>query len=150
MIGNQKDLINYLLLQDKDKKFEIKEYHEKRSLDANGYCWHLINAIANSMKLSKDQVYLQMLKDYGQSKLLPFLPGDSPKGYTKYYEFEKDGLLNGKEAHWYKCFKGSSEYDSKEMSILIDGIVQEAEQLGIATITDKQINELKASWKNEE
>jgi hypothetical protein len=150
MIGNQKELINYLLLQDKDKKFEIKEYHEKRSLDANAYCWQLLNKIGNILHKSKEEVYLQMLKDYGQNEVVSMLSSINVDGYFKYYEPIGSSILNGKEFTHYRIFKGSSEYNTKEMSILIDGIVQEAEQLGIATITDKQINELKASWKNEE
>ena len=40
-------------------------------------------------------------------------------------------------------FEGSSEMDSREMAILLDGVVQEAEQLGIPTLTPNEIARLK-------
>lgn len=35
MVGTSNKIITFLLEQAKDKKFEIKEYREKRSLNAN-------------------------------------------------------------------------------------------------------------------
>lgn len=43
----------------------LKRYHEKRSLDANAYCWVLCSKIAEKVGSSKDEVYEQMLQDYG-------------------------------------------------------------------------------------
>lgn len=88
-----------------------------------------------------------MLKDYGQSLLVPLTPGLNPNGYFKYCEFFEKGKLNGKECDWYKVYKGSSEYDTKEMSVLIDGIVYEAKQLDIATLEDYKIEKLIEEWK---
>ena len=52
MIGTSNKLITYLIEQAKDKQFELKEYHQKRSLNANAYCWVLCDNIAKEM--SKD------------------------------------------------------------------------------------------------
>ena len=143
MIGTPKDLIKWLLEQDEEKKFEVQECKGKRSLSQNSYCWLLINKIANILRLSKEEIYLQMLEDYGQSILIPVKKGEKPNGYFKYYKYETSSILNGKEADWYKIFKGSSEFDSKEMTILIDGIIQECKQLGIETLTPDEIAKLK-------
>lgn len=115
--------------------WEIKEYHEKRSLTANAYAWALIGKIADELRKSKEDVYFQMLKDYGQSEFVSVLSDIDVKGYFKYYEEYGTGHIQGREFTHYKVYKGSSEYDSKEMAILIDGIIQEAKQLGIDTIT---------------
>ncbi len=143
MIGTSKDLIKWLLEQDEEKKFEVQECKGKRSLSQNSYCWLLINKIANILRLSKEEIYLQMLEDYGQSILIPVQKGEKPNGYFKYYKYETSSILNGKEADWYKIYKGSSEFDSKEMTILIDGIIQECKQLGIETLTPDEISKLK-------
>ena len=143
MIGTPKDLIKWLLEQEEEKKFEVQECKGKRSLSQNSYCWLLINKIANILRLSKEEIYLQMLEDYGQSILIPVKKGEKPNGYFKYYKYETSSILNGKEADWYKIFKGSSEFDSKEMTILIDGIIQECKQLGIETLTPDEISKLK-------
>lgn len=147
MIGKPLKLIEFLYNQEKDKIFELKEYKEKRSLNANNYAWKLISEIGNKIRKSKEEVYLQMLKDYGQSDMVSLLSSISPKGYFKYYEVAGRTTLNGKEFTHYRIFKGTSEYDTKEMSIFIDGIVQEAEQLGIETKTPEQLEELKRMWQ---
>lgn len=63
--------------------------------------------------------------------------------YLKYYEEIGSGTVNGKEFTHYRAFKGSSEMDSREMAILIDGTIREAEQLGIPTLTAEEVARLK-------
>lgn len=142
MIGTPEKLSQYLWQLDKNKKYEIKEYREKRSLNSNAYAWKLITEIGNVVRKSKEEVYLQMLKDYGQSEIVSMLSSISPVGYFKYYEKFGTGTINNKDFTHYKIYKGSSEFDSKEMSIFIDGIVQEAKQLNIQTLEDIEIEEL--------
>lgn len=147
MTGNAKEIINFLMDQEKEKLFDISEHKNKRSLNANAYMWALINQIANVMRLSKEDVYLQMLKDYGQSEVISLLSEINIDGYFKYYEVIGESSLNGKDFKHIKIYKGSSEFDTKEMSILIDGVVNEAQQLGIETMTPDQIEELKTKWR---
>ena len=90
-----------------------------------------------------------MLKDYGQSEIVSILSSINPIGYFKYYEEVGTSVLNGKEFTHYKIFKGTSEYNTKEMSIFIDGVVQEAKQLDIETKTPEEIDRLKRLWDNE-
>lgn len=143
MVGNPLQIIQWLYNQDKNKRFTIKEFREKRSLDQNAYCWKLITEIGNVLRKSKEEVYLQMLKDYGQSEIVSILSSINPKGYFKYYEAIGTGIVNNREFTHYKIFKGSSEFDSKEMSILLDGVIQECKQLGIETLTPDEIAHLK-------
>ena len=149
MIGNPIKLITYLYEQDKDKKFKLEEYKEKRSLNANNYCWKLITEIGNKLRKSKEEVYLQCLKDYGQQEMVSVLSSINPQGYFKYYEKVGSSVLNGKEFTHYKIYKGTSEYDTKEMSIFIDGVVQEAEQLNIEVKTPEEVERLKRMWNEE-
>lgn len=142
MIGTPEKLSQYLWQLDKEKKYEIKEYKDKRSLNSNAYAWKLITELGNILRKSKEEVYLQMLKDYGQSEVVSMLSSINPEGYFKYYEKFGTGVVNGKEFTHYKIFKGSSEYDKREMSILIDGIVQDCRAVGIQTLEDKEIEEL--------
>ena len=143
MVGTQKQAITWLLNQDNTKQYEVKEHRQKRSKSQNAYMWEIISKIADIQRLSKEDVYLQMLKDYGQSEIISMLSSINPKGYLKYYEEIGNGQVNGKDFTHYKVYKGSSEYDSKEMSILIDGVIQEAKQLDIETLTPQQIAEMR-------
>lgn len=139
MIGKPEKIIQWLFKQDLDKEFEIKEKRNKRSKSQNAYAWELIGKIADVLRKSKEEVYLQMLKDYGQSEIVSMLSSINPKGYFKYYESIGTGIVNNKEFTHYKIFKGSSEFDTKEMTIFIDGIIQECKQLDIETLTPEQI-----------
>lgn len=143
MIGNAEAIIQYLFQQDREKVFEVREHKQKRSLTANAYFWDLVNEIANVTKQSKDEIHLQMLKEYGQNEVFSIRSDIDVSRYLKYYEEIGKGKVNGKEFTHYRVFKGSSEMDSREMAILIDGVVQEAEQLGIPTLTPNEIARLK-------
>ena len=149
MTGNRNEIITWLLNQNEEQQYEIKEYREKRSLNANAYVWHLIGEIANVLRKSKEEIYLQMLVDYGQREMISILSTINIKGYFKYWKEAGKSVLNGKEFTHYYIFKGTSEYNTKEMSIFIDGVVQEAEQLNIPTKTPEQIEQLKRMWNNE-
>lgn len=147
MIGNPEDIIKWLFNQDREKLFEVKEHKEKRSLNANAYAWCLITKIADTIRSDKDAVYLEMLKRYGQSEIVSVLSDIDVCGYFKYYSEFGRSTLNGKEFVHYRVYKGSSEFDSKEMSILIDGIISEAKELDIETLTPAEVQRLKDLWR---
>jgi hypothetical protein len=136
------------------KKFEeldieIKVHREKRSLNANAYAWKLITEIANVNRTSKEEVYKEMLKRYGQSDVVSVVSNINVSSYFKYYEEAGTSKLNGKDFTHYRVYKGSSEYDTREMSILIDGVISECKELGIETMTPNELKSLKESWCNE-
>ena len=147
MIGKPNEIIRWLLDQDREKTFEIKQHREKRSLNANSYAWALIGKIANETNLTKDAVYLHILRIYGQSEVVSVRSEINVEGYFKYYEPFGHSMLNGKDFTHYKVYKGSSEYDTKEMAVLIDGIVGEAEEIGVETLPPHEIERLKEMWR---
>jgi hypothetical protein len=87
-----------------------------------------------------------MLKRYGQSEIVSVRSEINVKGYFKYYDVFGKGYVNGKEFTHYKVFKGSSEYDTREMSILIDGIMDEAKNLDIDVISESEKALLLSEW----
>lgn len=129
-----------------DITVKIDKYRERRSLNANAYAWCLIGKIGNAIRQSKDDVYFQMLKRYGQSEMISVIAHIPIGEYVKYCEEAGESTLNGKLFKHYRVFKGSSEFDTKEMSIFIDGIVSEAQALGIQTDTPDQIAKMKSLW----
>ena len=134
-------------LKDKEKlSIEVKPYREKRSLNANAYAWVLIGKIADATRAGKDEVYLKCLKRYGQSDLISILSTVPVEHYLKYYEEAGRSTLNGKEFTHYRVYKGSSEFDTLEMSIFIDGVVTEAKDLGISTETPEELARMKSMW----
>lgn len=148
MIGTSNKIITYLLEQAKDKQFELKEYKEKRSLNANNYYWNLVTELGNVLKMDKEDLHFLLLQKYGQSEMISVVADVDMKNYLKYYEEAGESILNGKTFKHYKVYKGSSEMDSKEMSILINGLVEECHIQGIETKTPAEINSLLERWDN--
>ena len=146
MNGNPQEIIQWLFDQDKNKKFEVKEYHKKRSLNANAYAWALIGKIADVLRNSKDEIYLEMLKKYGQSEIVSVLSDINVTGYFKYFEEIATVKLQGKNFTHYKVFKGTSEYNTAEMAVFIDGVISEADELGIDTLHPEEVKKIKSLW----
>jgi hypothetical protein len=139
------DMVDCLRSYDK-LAIKIDRYKEKRSLNANNYAWKLITEIGNATRQSKEDVYFLMLKRYGQSEMVSVVASVPVQHYFKHYEEAGESTLKGKLFKHYRVYKGSSEFDTKEMSIFIDGIVSEAKELGIQTDTPDQIAKMKALW----
>lgn len=147
MIGTPNEIIKWLLNQDREKQFEVKQHREKRSLTANAYAWVLMGKIADAVRSSKDEVYMEMLRRYGQSRIVSVLSEVDVDGYFKYFEPCAETTLNGKEFTHYRVYKGSSQYDTREMAVLIDGIISEAKELEIEVLPPHEVQRLKESWK---
>ena len=131
-----------------------KKYRKKRSLDANAYCWVIMTQIANhpDVKSSKEEVYEEMLQKYGylyqdENGYIPVTvkTGVDMSKIVGHWKFYKS---NGKFDS-YLMIKGSSEYNTAEMSHFIDMVVQEAKELGIETLTPDELERMKATWRNQ-
>ena len=128
--------------------YEIVKQRKKRSNDANALCWAVCTEIANVLRTDKDSIYVDMLRKYGQSDIVSVLSTINVKGYFKYYDEFGKGTVNGKEFTHYKVYKGSSEYDTREMAILLDGIIDEAKALDIEVISEREKSLLLQEWNN--
>lgn len=135
---------------------EISQHREKRSLDANSYCWKLCQLIAEKLHTTKEEVYRVAIKRVGQFEILPlknesverWIKNWNSNGYGWVSEIMEDSKLPGykKVINYY----GSSTYDTREMSVLIDEIVQEAKEQGIEVLPPDQIKGLIEEWGKKE
>lgn len=146
MVGTVKELIPKMLKLSENKKYEIKEYKQKRSLNANAYYWVLVNKIANALNQSKEFIHMAMLEQYGVTYSLLMPTEYDIRGLIKYYEKESSILKNGKTFNVYKAFKPSSEMNTSEMARLIDGVVFECKEMGIETLSPEELESLKINW----
>jgi len=134
-------------LMDCEIDAEIKKYREKRSMSQNAYAWTLITKIAQSINppMNKGEVYVEMLKRYGQGGFIS-IQADKASDVTRafdYYVQKGEGEVNGKKFLHYMVYIGSSKYNTKEMATFISGIVEEAKDLGIETLTPDEIARLR-------
>lgn len=120
---------------------DAKKYREKRSLDANALLWACLSDIAMALRTDKWNVYLMMLKRYGKYTYICVKPNVVESVKAQWRECEEIGTINinGQEAVQLLCYFGSSTYDTKEMSILIDGVISEMEEMGLETPESREV-----------
>lgn len=134
--------------------FEIKPYREKRSLNANSYFHVLVDKISKAITppMSAARVKNLMMARYGVIDYIDGVPMTLKANLPREYLLEHESLhtrfvKRGEDGQdFYFVLKPTHEMDSKEMSVLIDGVVEEAKALGITTETPAQLAELKARW----
>ena len=138
----------YDRLKDCDVEVTIEKYSENRSLKANAYLWMLVTKIGNLLRESKEDIYLDMLKSYGQGGAVSVeekFSDDFERTY-KYHEYLGATPLNGKLFKHYRFWVGSSEYTRAEFAILLDGVVQEAKNLGIEVKSAEEVESMLKEW----
>ena len=132
------------------EKLSIKavKHRNKRSLDANAYCWVILQKIAEVLHQDKWNVYLEMLGKYGVFTHIIVKPNVVDKVKEEWRTVKELGevSVNGMTGIQLQCYFGSSTYNTKEMSVLIDGIVYEAKELGIETLPPDELERMKIEW----
>lgn len=139
-------------LSDKEVVVEIKRYNRRRSLDANAYCWALIDQIAERTGVKKTEVYKNAIREIGGVSTTICV---KDKAVERLREgWERNGIGWQSEIMKSKIegctnvilYFGSSSYDSKQMSQLIKLLIQDAESLGIPTLTENQVKGMLGKW----
>lgn len=123
---------------DKIKDEEILDikavkHRKKRSLDANALLWHCLGEMAAELGVDKWGVYLAMLKRYGKYTYICVKPHvvDAVRQQWRETEVVGEVDINGQKAVQMLCYFGSSTYDTKEFSVLLDGVVSEMKEMGL-------------------
>lgn len=149
MIGKPEAIIQWLFAQDREKLFEIKEHRQKRSLNANALLWKCLGDISEALKTDKWQVYLQMLRRYGKYTYICVKPGVVDAVKKQWRECEEIGeiQIGGETAVQMLCYFGSSTYDSKEFSILLDGVISEMKEMGLETPMSTEMERAIELWE---
>lgn len=126
------------------------KHRKKRSLDANAYAWVLMTKIAQKQNTTKEEIYELMLQRYG----IVYSDDDGYVAITVKSSVDMSKI----DGHWkfhrsngeftaYLMIKGTSEYDTAEMSYFIDRIVEEAKENGIETATPDEIERMKLEYE---
>lgn len=142
-VGSAHEAIRWLLDQDGDKTFSVKERRIRRSLTQNGYYWALNDKLAAKLRMDRQELHRLMLKRYAPCEVATVLKTVPLQEYFKYAEVFAEGELNGREYNHVRIYKESSRMDSAEFSRLLDGIRDECEAQGIQTMTAQEIAKLR-------
>lgn len=132
----------------------IEKARKRRSLDANAYAWVLIGKLARVLKMKPVDVYRNIIADGGNYTIVP-IRDDGIAEWVSQWEACGAGWIcedmgpcrNIQGYHNVRCFRGSSRFDSKQMSHFIDMIKQECDEQGIETMTPAELEDLKKTWK---
>lgn len=132
----------------KPKPYEvtIKEQRKKRSLDANAYAWVLIGKLADAMRITPREVYINAVQNIGGNyEIIPI----REEAAQKFIEtWQRQGLgwpcvdMGKSKLEGYRnlrAYYGSSTYDSRQMGQLIDLLVQDCKALDIETLTPDKL-----------
>ena len=140
-------------IKDKLLRITVKLWRDKRSLDANSYYWVLLSRLAEAVGISKPRAHNLMLRKYGQnlvidSQIAFLVIPDTEEAEETALEAESfhirqtSQVKQGKDGKMYRTYTvlaGSSTYDTKEMSELINGLVSECKEQGIETLTPDEL-----------
>ena len=139
-------------LKDKELKVQVSVWRQDRSLNANNYCWKLLDEIAQRMHSTKEEVYQDIISKVGVFEILP-IRNEAVDNFVEKWKSRGLGwvcniMRDSKIPNYTNviAYYGSSVYNTKEMLRLIDEVVQEAQALGIQTKTPQELAELKSLW----
>ena len=130
----------------------IKEHRKKRSLNANAYAWELMSRLAESQGIEKEEVYRHHIRALGVFRQVEINEAAEETLIHSWglhgtgWIAERVDYTQRKGFVLVNLYYGSSTYNTKQMSRLIDNIVQDCEAVGIPTKTPNEIAKLKALW----
>lgn len=132
---------------------KISEFKKKRSLDANAYCFAMIDKLAEKLNLPKEEVYRNAIRKIGGVSDVVCIKNEAVEtlcknwsdhglGWqTETFPSKIDGCTN------VILYYGSSTYDARQMSSLITNIVEDCQALGIETKSPAELASLLGSWR---
>ena len=130
------------------------KYKQKRSLDANAYYWVLCGKLSEALHIPTKEVYRQHIRDIGNYKTICMLT-DAVKDFEKLWCSDHEGrLIETRQSRLSGCttvlaYYGSSDFDTEQMSRLIDNCIQDCKSVGIETMTPEQQAALIERWAND-
>jgi len=156
LFGNHVDEL--AKLKGKTLDITIKEHRDRRSTRANALCWELCSQIGKAITppIAKEDVYRDAVRAVGEfdqymikeEALDAFMETRKLLGVGWFAEVIGDSPLRG----WVEVFayRGSSTYDTKSMSRLIDYLIDQAQQMELQIAYDLQeIEQIKEAWRGE-
>lgn len=137
----------------KPGEYEISPAKKKRSLNANAYAWKLINDIALAVRESPEDVYREALKNIPNICEVLCVQDKAVDSMERLWTRNHIGRRIEREESKIKgctnlyIYYGSSDFDTRQMSMLIDNLVQDAQALGIETRPEEEIKSLLEAWE---
>lgn len=143
------------------KVITIDYFKEKRSRDANSGFWLMCDRIAKKLGNTKDNIYVEMVKKYGVFDDL-IITTEAWPVYEKRHndsssvKFSKGYSLcdvvesyskGGQEWVKVRSYPGTSVYSKEDFKPLLDGVIEEAKELGIPFFSREELDQMLLVWE---
>lgn len=150
VIGSIFDRVS--VLEDGEYTLTLEKKKRQRSLNANAYFWVMVGKIAEKSRISRAEVYRQLIKDIGgnydvvcvQNKAVDSLINGWEHNGLGWCADRLDSKIDG--CTNVALYYGSSTYDTEQMSRLLDLTINECKDLGIDVMSDREKTLLLADW----
>lgn len=145
--------------KDKILDLKLKVHRDKRSLDANAYYWSMLSKLADKLHQSNNATHNMLLAEYSEVEMID---GQVVEVWIKESEKALHDVREASDHHLkptsnltfrdgelfrtYQLMKGSSQMDTKQMSRLINGLLDECHEVGIPTITEEEAERMIAAY----
>ena len=141
-------------IKDNKLSIEIKKYRKSRSIDANRYFWKLLQEVCEYKDIDTIEEYKRRVKELGIFKQFKIMTQDvktfqkiwTDRGIAWFCEVADTTYIGNVEIKIINAYYGSSSYNTKQMSRLIDNLVQDCKAIGIETKSDAKIDSLLRQW----
>lgn len=151
MTGTYLQAVAYLTEQnalDPSKKWDVTEHKERRSLSQNAYYWQLITEVSRRKHQSVAYTHnfnlrnLRLARWYNGEYVTVLLPDTDEVEAQVMEQTEYHLAVTNKrqdDKRVYVLLRNSCEFNTKEFSDLLDLLIQDAEALGIQTMTPAEL-----------
>lgn len=139
----------------KDVEVEIRAITKARSLSQNAYYWTLINQFAahRDIRVSTARAHNMLLREHPRPFVIGGKVAKIPLEDTEdvvnemlesvtFHVSPTSQVITGTDGKRYRTYiilRGSSDYNTEEMSVLLDDLIEAAQEVGIETKTPSEI-----------
>lgn len=151
---------------DPEVKWDLSLHKDKRkrSLSSNNYYWVLLEQLSVKTKTPKMKIHNLYLRQVGQTEKIGDKPvyillpdNDATEEETllasTYHLAPRRETKQGTDGityRWYVMLKGSSDFDTEHMNMLVDLAVQDAKEQGIEVLTPDELAHIRELEKTRE
>lgn len=139
---------------DQDKlSVVVKKFRQKRSLDANAYCWVLLDKLSAALNVPKTELYRDFIKEVGENNVVICAKNQAVEALINGWEHNGIGWVTDTlPSKIDGCtnvilYYGSSTYDTSQMSRLTNLIVDACTEHNIPTETPNEIAKRLSFWE---
>lgn len=149
-------ILEFVANLDDESVFELSigKVKGKRSNDANRYFWELVGQLSAKINVPPEDIYRTYIKDIGGNyEVLP-IRDDAVETWIKNWRDRGIGwqceIIGESKLRGYTnviCYYGSSTYDSRQFTRLVNLCIDDCKANGIETMTESEMALMMQNYK---